>query len=87
MTAYDAEQTGDLHFLVMEYVDYIAPEQVTDSRSADIRSDIYSLGCTMYFLLTGQPPYPGRSVVAKLVAHQHESPDPIGWTRPDVPDD
>ena len=49
--------------------DYIAPEQVRDSRQADIRADIYSLGCTLYFLLTGRVPYPQGSVTQKLESH------------------
>ena len=45
--------------------DYIAPEQVLDATKADIRADIYSLGCTFYFLLTGRPPFPRGSVFEK----------------------
>ena len=65
--------------------DYIAPEQATDSRNADIRADIYSLGCTLYFLLTGQPPFPGGTVLSKLLAHQKKTATPIAEIRPDVP--
>lgn len=65
--------------------DYIAPEQATDSRNADIRADIYSLGCTLYFLLTGRPPFPGGSVLNKLLAHQKETATAIAELRPDVP--
>jgi serine/threonine protein kinase len=56
-------------------VDYMAPEQAQDSRSADIRSDIYSLGCTWYHMLTGVPPFPEGSLTNKIFAHQ-SSPRP-----------
>jgi hypothetical protein len=54
--------------------DYIAPEQARDPRIADIRSDIYSLGCTLYQMLTGQPPYPEGTALQKLLDHQGKSP-------------
>jgi len=58
-------------------VDYMAPEQARDSKSADVRSDIYSLGCSWYFMLTGQPPYPDGSVTNKITAHAlNPVPDP-----------
>ncbi len=67
--------------------DYISPEQARDPRSADVRSDIYSLGCTLYFMLTGQPPFPDGTVLQKLLQHQgDEPPDPTGF-RADLPDD
>jgi len=57
--------------------DYIAPEQARDPRQADIRSDIYSLGCTMYHMLTGQPPYPEGTAMQKVMDHQgKQAPDP-----------
>lgn len=66
--------------------DYIAPEQARDPRLADVRSDIYSLGCTLYFLLTGQPPFPGGTVLQKLLQHQTEEPPDVRTVRRDVPE-
>lgn len=57
--------------------DYIAPEQAMDSHSADVRSDIYSLGCTLYFLLTGHPPFNQGNIAARLLAHQTKEPPSI----------
>jgi eukaryotic-like serine/threonine-protein kinase len=65
--------------------DYIAPEQAVDARQADIRADIYSLGCTCYFLLTGLPPYPTGTVMEKLTAHTECTPTSIVRLRPEVP--
>ena len=66
--------------------DYISPEQARDPRGADVRSDIYSLGCTLYHMLTGEPPYPEGTVLQKLLQHQgDEAPDPAGKNR-QVPD-
>ncbi len=69
---------------IMGSPDYVAPEQILDSHTADIRADIYSLGCTLYFLLAGQPPFAG-SVRDKLRAHQSEQPRPITGLRADAP--
>jgi predicted Ser/Thr protein kinase len=65
--------------------DYVAPEQALEPHKADVRADLYSLGCTLYFLLAGQPPFPDGSVLQKLMAHQGRSPRPLRELRPDVP--
>jgi WD40 repeat protein/serine/threonine protein kinase len=70
---------------VMGTPDYIAPEQALDSHSVDIRSDIYSLGCTLYYLLTRQVPFPGGTLGEKLVKHQLKEPQPVEQIRPEVP--
>jgi serine/threonine protein kinase len=70
--------------VLMGTPDYIAPEQARNARAADIRSDLYSLGCTFYFLLTGQPPYPTGTVVEKLLMHQLDDPQPIDELRSGV---
>jgi serine/threonine protein kinase len=69
---------------IMGTPDYIAPEQVTDPRAADIRADIYSLGCTFYNLLTGRPPFPEGSDLQKMMAQIEESPPPVRGLREDV---
>ncbi|TWT87752.1 serine/threonine protein kinase [Stieleria varia] len=67
--------------------DYISPEQALDPRDADLRSDIYSLGCTLYFMLTGEPPYTGGTMLQKLLSHGNAPlPDPREL-RADLPDD
>jgi serine/threonine protein kinase len=70
--------------MVLGSADYIAPEQIEDPHAADIRADIYSLGCTLYFLLAGRPPFPDRSLIQKLIAHRENTPRPIGDIRGDV---
>jgi eukaryotic-like serine/threonine-protein kinase len=67
--------------------DYVAPEQVRHSRGADIRSDLYSLGGTLYHMLTGRPPFPGLVTVDKLRSHQEVDPTPVEQLRPDIPAD
>ena len=65
--------------------DYISPEQARDPRTADVRSDIYSLGCTLFYMLAGQPPFPAGTVLQKLLQHQGEEPPDIREFRPDLP--
>jgi serine/threonine protein kinase len=65
--------------------DYVAPEQALSSHTADIRADIYSLGCTFYYLLTAQVPFPDGGTVEKLVKHMKEKPRAVERIRPDIP--
>jgi serine/threonine-protein kinase len=62
--------------------DYVAPEQARHSHSADIRSDIYSLGCTLYHMLAGQVPFPSPSLPEKLFGHQALEPAPLAQLAP-----
>ena len=66
--------------------DYISPEQARDPRSTDVRSDLYSLGCTLYFMLTGMPPYPQGTVLQKLLSHSSEPPPDPRLYREDIDD-
>ncbi len=65
--------------------DYISPEQARDPRSVDCRSDLYSLGCTLFHMLTGRPPFPGGTVLQKLLSHREEPVPSVRSIRPDVP--
>jgi serine/threonine protein kinase len=67
--------------------DYIAPEQTLDAANADIRADVYSLGCTLYYLLAGRPPFGARSLGAILMAHQSQEAKPLNLVRPEVPEE
>ncbi len=80
-----ASLTIDNNENVLGTADYLAPEQALNSHKADARADIYSLGCTLYFLLTGHPPFPEGSISERLMKHQVESPPSILKDRPDVP--
>jgi serine/threonine protein kinase len=70
---------------VLGTADYMAPEQANDARSADIRADIYSLGCTLYELLSDTPPFPGGGLLDKLRRHALEQPTPLTHFRPELP--
>ena len=67
-------------------VDYMAPEQARDSRATSVRSDVYSLGCTFYYLLTGAAPFAGGDVAEKLKKHATEAPPDPRVLRPEVPE-
>ncbi len=64
----DLTQSG----MTLGTFDYISPEQARDPRDVDVRSDLYSLGCTLFHMLTGRPPFPGGTVLQKLIQHQEE---------------
>lgn len=71
---------------VLGTADYLAPEQAVDSHQVDARADIYSLGCTMYFALTGHPPFTDGTLVQRLLAHQTKIPPSVRYERPDIDD-
>lgn len=74
-------QTG----MIMGTPDYMAPEQATDARRADIRADVYSMGCTLYHLLAGQPPFPEGGALQKVIQHLEKTPRPLHELRSEVP--
>jgi serine/threonine protein kinase len=71
--------------MMMGTPDYIAPEQAQDAAHADVRADIYSLGCTLYFLLAGSPPFKGKSLFDVLQAHLAVEARPLDQVRSEVP--
>jgi len=71
--------------VMMGTPDYLAPEQAANFHAADIRADIYGLGCTFYYLLTGQPPFRGGSIAEKVAKHLMEEPAPVASFRSDLP--
>jgi len=72
---------------VLGTADYLAPEQAVDSHRVDHRADIYSLGCTLYYLLTGHPPFSEGTLAQRIMKHQREAPPDIRADRPDAPED
>jgi serine/threonine protein kinase len=66
--------------------DYMAPEQARDPRTADIRADIYSLGCILYHLLTGQLPFPDTNLINQMIRHATEMPKPLKLFNPTIPE-
>jgi serine/threonine protein kinase len=66
--------------------DYLSPEQARDARNIDIRSDIYSLGCVLYYTLAGQPPFPDTNIISQMVRHATEPPRPLKTLNAAAPD-
>jgi serine/threonine protein kinase/S1-C subfamily serine protease len=81
MPAETLTQTGSM----MGTPDFMAPEQAANPSAADIRADIYSLGCTFYALLAGCAPFHAETVASKLTAHRARAPEPLSTVRADVP--
>jgi eukaryotic-like serine/threonine-protein kinase len=81
----DASLTKDHDERMLGTVDYLSPEQALDSHLVDPRADIYSLGCTLYFALTGRPPFPEGTLAQRVLMHQSKEPEEIAKTRGDVP--
>ena len=69
----------------MGTADYLSPEQAVNSHEVDHRADIYSLGCTLYFLLTGHPPFPKGTLAQRIAMHQTQQPADIRESRVDCP--
>ncbi len=86
---FDSEEnlTREFNERVLGTADYLSPEQAADTHTVDARSDIYSLGCSLYFLLTGQPPFTEGTLVQRLLAHQTKTPPAIAEFRRDVPEE
>jgi len=84
MSPPDTSLTIASHDTLLGTPAFMAPEQALDSARVDARADLYSLGCTLYFLLAGRPPFAGRSITAQLDAHQRTQPVPLTEIRSDV---
>lgn len=88
---HDSESTGESSALLtgdgtfVGTPDFMSPEQAVNAHNVDIRSDLYSLGCSFYYLLAGRVPFPGKSAMEKLLRHMNEPPTSLQQIRPDVP--
>ncbi|HEV3006361.1 MAG TPA: serine/threonine-protein kinase [Pirellulales bacterium] len=81
----EASLTRQFDEKVLGTVDYLAPEQAFDSHLVDTRADIYSLGCTLYFALSGHPPFPTGTLAQRMLWHQTRQPRPLEHERPAMP--
>ncbi len=80
----DRQVVGGAGYVVGS-MDYIAPEQTTDSSRVDARSDVYGLGCSLYYTLSGRPPFPGGTTLEKIQCHRSEEPTWLGTLNRSVP--
>jgi Leucine-rich repeat (LRR) protein/tRNA A-37 threonylcarbamoyl transferase component Bud32 len=71
--------------VVLGTPDFLAPEQAMRAHDVDTRADLYSLGCTLYYLLAGRVPFPGGTLMSKLLQHRLDEPEPLDRLRPGVP--
>jgi len=81
----EASLTRQFDEKVLGTVDFLAPEQAFDSHLVDARADLYGLGCTLYFALTGHPPFPAGTVAHRVLSHQTREPRPLELERPGTP--
>src|SRR5207253_305627 len=79
------ESTLTQEGMVMGTPDFMSPEQALDSRNVDIRADIFSLGGTLYYLLTGQVPFLGSTIMEKIYRLSYEEPEPVEKLCPGLP--
>ncbi|MBR5626235.1 MAG: serine/threonine protein kinase [Thermoguttaceae bacterium] len=86
-TAFNHQLSSINEDKILGTADYLAPEQAIDSHNVDARADIYGLGGTLYFCLTGHSPFPNGTVSQRLLAHQREPVPSIFKDRPDAPQD
>jgi eukaryotic-like serine/threonine-protein kinase len=81
----DPQLTADGNGSILGTADFLSPEQALSSRGVDGRSDLYSLGCTLCFVLTGKPPFPAENLVQRLTLHQTAAPPDLCQERSDCP--
>jgi eukaryotic-like serine/threonine-protein kinase len=87
LTGGDESDAASQDERVLGSVDYLAPEQALKSPHLDCRADIYALGCTLYFLLTGHPPFPQGTLPERILKHQTQAPPDLRAEQPTVPAD